>query len=481
MNSVGKSAAPPDALHEPLLQLQAITAQLSATLPQEHILRKAFLLRYIIPGISEGAVALLDRGGQISTSLTTWGDKGIQDLVPPGFLSYLNQAILRRRQPLLIESVADHPGLASFWPPERLQEVDTLWAIPLLEGTEKVLGFMFFLFDQPFRPSPEVNTTALLFASHLVATLRQAQLFEEVRKKSEQEERLRILGEVLHRASSLTEILRVAPGSIARALGLECCTILLKEEDKPYFSERGGVPSADTMPPYLPLRSSLAQRVMDGDEVTVIADGNREGVNDPYIKQRGLRSFVAAPLRLEGEVRAVVLAGAPFPCSVSLETVGLFRLVLAQLGSELSRVFAHQRTVQEREKFEAVFQSVSDGIALFDTEGNIAACNAAMLSLLGWHGRNVIGLHYSRAFTRHDELARLVERIASGEPLAYQEGTIKRPNGRVINIGLSGAPISSPGKLRYAMLMVRDISQNKEIDRIKSEFISTVSHDPYGR
>ena len=480
MGPVDHQATPPDALHDPLLQLQAITAQLSATLPQEDILRKAFLLRYVIPCVHMGSVVLLDANGQVSTSVTTLDNDDIQNLVPPEFVPYLSRAILRRRQPVLIENVPDHPGLASFWLPEQRQEMNTIWAIPLIENVESTLGFILFLFDRPFQPSAELSTTVVLFASHLVATLRQAQLFEEAKAKSEQEQRLRILGESLHGGSSLAEMLAAAPNSIAHALGFDYCTILLREEGESNFSERGGFPPGSPEPVPLPPGSPLIQQTTHTDEVTVVTEGALcAAADDSYIRGRGFRSFMAAPLELQGEVRALLLVGSPFPRSIRLETLELFRSVLTQLGSEFSRVLAHERTVQEREKFEAVFQNVSDGIILFDTEGKIAACNAAMLSLMGWENANAIGLHYSRAFSpRHQELVRVVDKItSSGAPLAYQEGTIKRRNGRIVDVSINGVPISSPGKHQYTMLMVRDISHNKAIDRMKSEFISTVSHE----
>ncbi len=121
----------------------------------------------------------------------------------------------------------------------------------------------------------------------------------------------------------------------------------------------------------------------------------------------------------------------------------------------------------ERHKLEAVIANIQDGVIVMDKNKNIMLVNRAVRDIFNLGSKEIVGRALIDVISNADLRALLVR--ASEGPLKYHE--INFDDGRVFNAQYT--PIPQIG----AAVTMQDISYLKELDRLKSDFIHTVSHD----
>ena len=121
----------------------------------------------------------------------------------------------------------------------------------------------------------------------------------------------------------------------------------------------------------------------------------------------------------------------------------------------------------ERLKLEAILSNIQDGLILLDDNENILMVNQNIREIFRLDEKPVIG-KWLRDMIPNADMHALLDRSKEGA-LKYHE--INFDDGRVFNAQYSSIP-----RIGNAVTM-QDISYLKELDRLKSDFIHTVSHD----
>ncbi len=121
----------------------------------------------------------------------------------------------------------------------------------------------------------------------------------------------------------------------------------------------------------------------------------------------------------------------------------------------------------ERIKLEAIISNIQDGVIVIDEHQHILLINRAVRDIFRLSSDPLAGKPLKDVIANDDLHALLVR--ASDGPLKYHE--INFNDGRVFNAQYTPIP-----KIGGAVTM-QDISYLKELDRLKSDFIHTISHD----
>ena len=121
----------------------------------------------------------------------------------------------------------------------------------------------------------------------------------------------------------------------------------------------------------------------------------------------------------------------------------------------------------ERQKMEGIITNIQDGVIVMDRHQNILLANSAVRTIFNLKDSDLVGKPLASAIPNEDLIA-LMARASDG-PLKYHE--VNFEDGRVYNAQYTPIP-----KIGSAVTM-QDISYLKELDRLKSDFIHTVSHD----
>lgn len=130
---------------------------------------------------------------------------------------------------------------------------------------------------------------------------------------------------------------------------------------------------------------------------------------------------------------------------------------------------------EARDKIDAILRSTADGLMVADTAGNLVLLNEAAADLLGIRQEDVLG----RAL---EEVVK--DRLPAGieAPPLLGEGVWDLPlagpwgRGRILQARTS--PIRDrKGKGSGVVISLQDRTRDREIDRMKTEFISTAAHE----
>ncbi|HEY9799530.1 MAG TPA: PAS domain S-box protein [Leptolyngbyaceae cyanobacterium] len=157
-------------------------------------------------------------------------------------------------------------------------------------------------------------------------------------------------------------------------------------------------------------------------------------------------------------------------------------IALRQLNQELEarvaeRTAALKDTLAEAQGLNAILDNLADGLLVVDTTGQITHFNPAFLAMHGLTANDLNG-HY-RDLPIFG-LADLVERTQSqpGEVFAAEVDLAKERIGQAVATAIFKRTVDNePATCFGSALLIRDVTVEKEIDKMKTDFISTVSHE----
>jgi PAS domain S-box-containing protein len=132
---------------------------------------------------------------------------------------------------------------------------------------------------------------------------------------------------------------------------------------------------------------------------------------------------------------------------------------------------------------DAVFSSIGEGAIATDEFGRIVRINYSALQLLGFNEQEVIGKWYPSvvvAIHENGSKVNLMDRsitkaFISGNPVIETTYYLTKKGDR-LPVTITVSPVLISGRPIGAINLFRDITQEYEIDRMKSEFISLASH-----
>ncbi|MFO7675703.1 MAG: ATP-binding protein [bacterium] len=137
------------------------------------------------------------------------------------------------------------------------------------------------------------------------------------------------------------------------------------------------------------------------------------------------------------------------------------------------------RIVAERTKADAILAVIGDGILTFDSEYKITSANAAALTSVGLHREQVIGRHFLEVLRDERMFGQLRHTHEQGAmpPGADQELEVTR-DGRRMHYRYAFTPVrTDEGRSLGVVLFLQDISKFRELDRMRTEFVLTASHE----
>jgi two-component system NtrC family sensor kinase len=181
-----------------------------------------------------------------------------------------------------------------------------------------------------------------------------------------------------------------------------------------------------------------------------------------------VKAILAAPLIVGGRVIGVLSVDNQLsPHAFGKHDVQLMSTLAdsAAIAIENARLFAEAE--RERHELETVLRDIQDVVIVTDPQQNILRLNAAACETFNLT-EEVVGQALSE-IAPLQPLQELFDKHSTEDPAPRAEITL--PDGRTLQGQLS--PLNGVG---YGMVW-RDITQLKELDRIKSEFVSIVSHD----
>ena len=134
---------------------------------------------------------------------------------------------------------------------------------------------------------------------------------------------------------------------------------------------------------------------------------------------------------------------------------------------------------------EVLLTSVGDGIYGVDHEGRVTFVNPSGAVALGYRAEDLLGRQAHESFHAPDvdglpfpwRGCYVAEAIRSGVVAVGEEDLYVRADGATFPVEITASPVVEDDELRGAVVVFRDVTQRREVDRMKNEFLSVVSHE----
>lgn len=130
---------------------------------------------------------------------------------------------------------------------------------------------------------------------------------------------------------------------------------------------------------------------------------------------------------------------------------------------------------QLRARLETVVNSMGDGLIAVDDDGRVVTYNPAAGAIVGVPRSRVVGKALREVLRGRDERGRrLGARGWSPNGLAF----VARPDGKEVPVAITSSPLRDAQGTRLGRVYVmRDMSSEHQVERMKREFLANVSHE----
>jgi PAS domain S-box-containing protein len=139
-----------------------------------------------------------------------------------------------------------------------------------------------------------------------------------------------------------------------------------------------------------------------------------------------------------------------------------------------------EKLMKEKHKSEAIIESINDGLIVTDEENKVLSINMAAERALGIKEKDVVNKHFLEVI-KISEIFEVINRVKNGsvgeEYKRYSNVDIMA-DGITRHFRVNVTPIKTRDEETIGIVtLLQDITKLKEVDQLKSEFVSTVSHE----
>lgn len=240
----------------------------------------------------------------------------------------------------------------------------------------------------------------------------------------------------------------------------------------------------------LPYGNNLPSNVIRSGIIHISSDMSGNGDSIPHwLSGLGIRSCCCVPLKGRDRIIGALYLFSTQPHDFGDEERAVLRSAGDMIGITIEGIKLYDELknlmITEKGLAEMVFNSISEGLYTVDNNYTITSMNRAAEELLGLSSKEVIGKKCMDVIG-HREIGSDRILCDSNCPLSLSlkgEGITRdmdymRPDGRRLSLRLSCSPLKdSRGNVIGAVDVFSDVTREREIDRMKTEFVKTVSHE----
>jgi PAS domain S-box-containing protein len=377
----------------------------------------------------------------------------------------------RRGQVLAASDILADSRFEHAWSTLARGSFRSLLAIPVEAGDdERGVVIVFFAEERSF--TDDDLELAGHFADAAKGALERSELFERERTARALSQQLARIGTFLATELDpdrvMAEVVAEAPGLLAA----QACTIRVAEGGELVFLAGGGEGADALIGSRTPSTTGLAGEVAQTRApVAVSAAGEQRSTDADGMLAAGYDSYLGVPLSgPEGGLLGVLSVYARGPRRWRNEEIEALVALAANASAALSNAELYQRIALEKNRSDAILAHVADGIVAVDRDGRVVLWNEAASQITGIDRAEAIGRDPAEILKRSLAAAEGYETSGS-RILSIPRG------GEDVWLSLSEAVMRDPtGSVAGRIYAFRDISAERLVEQMKSDFVSTVSH-----
>jgi PAS domain S-box-containing protein len=375
---------------------------------------------------------------------------------------------------LASRDVADDDRFEGPWLQLAKTEFRALLAVPVTTPRAKRAGLVIVFFDEARVFTDEDLELARHLGDAARGALERSELFEAERTARALSQQLARTGGVLATeldpAAVLDEVVQQAP----RLLGGDACAVRTLEDDALVVSAAFGKGADDAVGTRGPSTGWLSGDVFQSRSPLAVDDipsDSRLREADAIVAA-GYASYLGVPLLgPEGAPAGVLAVYARSPRTWRPEEIEALQALAGNTSAALANAELYSRVSLEKERSVAILANIADGIVAVDRDGYVVLWNAAAEQITGVPQDEAIGR------TTTQVLQRQLEAGDDEAPSRQRLVSIMR-GGEEVWLSLSEAVMRDPlGAVAGRIFAFRDISADRMVEQVKSDFVAAVSHE----
>jgi two-component system phosphate regulon sensor histidine kinase PhoR len=214
----------------------------------------------------------------------------------------------------------------------------------------------------------------------------------------------------------------------------------------------------------LPIQDTLAGAVLRTGQPVTLDEKTPQKIKTAYL----VHSLAYVPLKSKDQVIGVLGVDNRMDRRPLRERDIKLLAALAEFAViAIDNADLYALITQEHNKLNTILTNIQDGVIVIDPDQRMVFANKTIVDALGWRDMIITGRPYQELINQSE----ILDLITNTGSTHSNRSEFSTDDGRVFSVLLSAIPEVG------MVITMHDITSLKKLDRIKSDFVSTVSHD----
>ena len=308
----------------------------------------------------------------------------------------------------------------------------------------------------------------------------------------------------INSALALEDVLRLIVANASQVLeGARCSVALLGEGEvmttATAIGKAGGPGGAGEGT--MPLAASDGRAEFDKDVVQWMSEHGRPLLSGDirrdsrfaYAAKLPVSSVIGMPLFLDDKVIGALIATSPEREVFTTEDSSLLNAFADQAGVAVKNARLYEQLIQEqreteriyqhvaerRNELEAILRGIGDGVIVADPDLNLLLMNPVATRIFHVKPDVTSSMPLSQVIPHQELTSLFLDAVHGAEKAIVKEISLPSDGNKTETTyeALASPILGADGKPRGVVTVLRDITSQKELERMKSSFLSVVSHE----
>ncbi|HEU4389595.1 MAG TPA: GAF domain-containing protein [Blastocatellia bacterium] len=380
--------------------------------------------------------------------------------LPAPASDYLSSPLATSRRTLIIDDLKTYQAVGRWRPdPQTLSQIvcpifvnNRFWGALSIGQTEQIREWC----------TSEIALVEAVSAQMEVA-VNHSHLFEEAKRAAKREALISRIIHGINQSNQLDEIFAIVARGLADHLEVDRLQIAKLNDESGFWTVESECSRGEVNSPRREVRykefSELVSSIRNGPIrcSDIFTDARVEPYIERLLEPPGARAFMAVRLTMGTLPRfAIIAIMNTTPRVWTDDDVDLVRAVADQVLIAVQRAELFEEVSRAKHEWEATFESLTDGVFIFDARGELRRVNQAGAAIADAKAHELIGrrccslLHEFEGASCH-----VAPVIDAGRPITFELVPERLARSLLVTI----SPLANGGHARGAVCIVRDLSE----------------------
>lgn len=207
-------------------------------------------------------------------------------------------------------------------------------------------------------------------------------------------------------------------------------------------------------------------------------------------EKKEMLSWVALPLSSREAFLGAIVLGNFYSCAYTKEETDLFNLLADRVTLGMDNSLLYSNILIEKDRIDSIVKSLGEGLIILNPQRKIISFNEAAEKITGWKLEEALGKDCAMLFKGREkngssrcDTACPVKRVMEcpghmrSEETHASESVILDKRGNEKIVSAIHTIFKYSGDILGAVIVFRDVTEERTVQQLKSDFITGISHD----